>query len=217
MARKEFVVIGVGEFGTNVAITLAEFGAVVMAVDKEEKALELIADQVTYTICADASNPEVLKTLGIRNYDGAIVGMGHDLETSVLITMQLKEIGMPYIMVKAATELEGRILHKVGADKVIFPDRETGIRVANQIVNGNYFEAIELSDSYSIVEVDAPEAWIGKTLQELNIRAKYNLNVIGIRSLDEMNPAPGANDILREGDLLIVLGHNNDLKKITKL
>lgn len=217
MARKEFVVIGVGEFGTNVAITLAEFGAVVMAVDKEEKALELIADQVTYTICADASNPEVLKTLGIRNYDGAIVGMGHDLETSVLITMQLKEIGMPYIMVKAATELEGRILHKVGADKVIFPDRETGIRVANQIVNGNYFEAIELSDSYSIVEVDAPEAWIGKTLQELNIRAKYNLNVIGIRSLDEMNPAPGANDILKEGDLLIVLGHNNDLKKITKL
>lgn len=217
MAKKEFVVIGVGEFGTNVAITLAEFGAVVMAVDKEEKALELIADQVTYTICADASNPEVLKTLGIRNYDGAIVGMGHDLETSVLITMQLKEIGMPYIMVKAATELEGRILHKVGADKVIFPDRETGIRVANQIVNGNYFEAIELSDSYSIVEVDAPEAWIGKTLQELNIRAKYNLNVIGIRNLDEMNPAPGANDILREGDLLIVLGHNNDLKKITKL
>lgn len=217
MARKEFVVIGVGEFGTNVAITLAEFGAVVMAVDKEEKALELIADQVTYTICADASNPEVLKTLGIRNYDGAIVGMGHDLETSVLITMQLKEIGMPYIMVKAATELEGRILHKIGADKVIFPDRETGIRVANQIMNGNYFEVIELSDSYSIVEVDAPESWIGKTLQELNIRAKYNLNVIGIRSLDEMNPAPGANDILKEGDLLIVLGHNNDLKKITKL
>lgn len=217
MKRKEFVIIGLGQFGMNVAKTLSNSGATVMVVDKNEQCLEQIADQVTHTICADATNPEAMRQLGIRNYDGAIVGIGHELETSVLITIQLKEMGVPFVMAKAATDLEGRILHKVGADKVIFPDREMGIRVGNQIMNGNYFEALELSEQYSIVDVDVPAPWRGKTLRGLNIRSKYGVNVIGIRGLEEININPEADYELKEDDVLIVLGHNSDLQRLREM
>jgi trk system potassium uptake protein TrkA len=128
--------------------------------------------------------------------------------------MQLKELGVPFVMAKAATNLEGRILHKIGADKVIFPDREMGIRVGNQIMNGNYFEAIELSESYSIVDLDVPPAWVGKSLAELNVRSKYGVNVIGIRELETVNMNPAPKEKLKAEDVLIALGHNNELSKL---
>lgn len=217
MKRKEFVIFGVGEFGTNVAKTLANSGATIMVVDKDEKQLEIIAEFVTHSVCADATNPEAMKQLGIRNYDGAIVGIGHNLETSVLITMQLKEMGVPFIMVKASTDIEGRILAKVGADKVIFPDREMGIRIANEIMNGNYFEAIEVSEEYSIVDIAVPKSWVGKTLQEANIRSRYGVNVIGIRGLEETNINPPAHLTLAEEDILIILGHNTDIQELREI
>lgn len=214
MSKKEFVILGAGEFGTNVAKTLANSGATVMVVDKDEKQLEKIANSVTHSICADATVPEAMKQLGIRNYDGAIVGIGHNLETSVLITMQLKEMGVPYIMVKASTDIEGRILSKVGADKVIFPDREMGIRIGNEIMNGNYFEAIELSEEYSIVDMAVPDSWVGKTLQEINIRSRFGVSVIGVRGREETNINPHAEHQLTDDEILIVLGHNSDIQKL---
>ena len=217
MKRKEFVIFGVGDFGMNVAKTLANSGATVMVVDKEESQLEKIASEVTHTICADATNPEAMKQLGIRNYDGAIVGIGHNLETSALITMQLKEMDVPFIMVKASTDIEGRILTRVGADKVIFPDREMGIRVGNDIINGNYFEAIELSDEYSIVDMPVPTSWVGKTLQQLNVRSKYGISIIGIRGLEELNVNPAADYRLLAQDILIVLGHNTEIQRLREI
>ena len=217
MKRKEFVIFGVGDFGMNVAKTLANSGATVMAVDKEESQLEKIASEVTHTICADATNPEAMKQLGIRNYDGAVVGIGHNLETSALITMQLKEMDVPFIMVKASTDIEGRILTRVGADKVIFPDREMGIRVGNDIINGNYFEAIELSDEYSIVDMAVPRNWVGKTLQQLNVRSKYGISIIGIRGLEELNVNPAADYRLLAQDILIVLGHNTEIQRLREI
>ncbi|MCI5731213.1 MAG: TrkA family potassium uptake protein [Eubacterium sp.] len=217
MKRKEFVIFGVGDFGMNVAKTLANSGATVMVVDKEESQLEKIASEVTHTICADATNPEAMKQLGIRNYDGAIVGIGHNLETSALITMQLKEMDVPFIMVKASTDIEGRILTRVGADKVIFPDREMGIRVGNDIINGNYFEAIELSDEYSIVDMTVPTSWVGKTLQQLNVRSKYGISIIGIRGLEELNVNPAADYRLLAQDILIVLGHNTEIQRLREI
>ena len=217
MKRKEFVVFGVGDFGMNVANTLANSGATVMVVDKDESQLEKIASEVTHTICADATNPEAMKQLGIRNYDGAIVGIGHNLETSALITMQLKEMDVPFIMVKASTDIEGRILTRVGADKVIFPDREMGIRVGNDIMNGNYFEAIELSDEYSIVDMLVPSGWVGKTLQQLNVRSKYGISIIGIRGLEEFNVNPAADYTLHAQDILIVLGHNTEIQRLREI
>ncbi len=215
--KKEFVVIGMGQFGMSVARTLASSGAIVMAIDKDEKVLEQIANDVTHTICADLTNMEVMKQLGISNYDGAIVGMGNDLETNVLITIQLKEMKVPFIMSKATTELEGRILRKVGADRIIFPDKEMGYRIGNQIMHGNYFEAVELSDRYSIVDVDVPAGWVGKTLRELNVRARHGVSIIGIRGLEETNINPEPDYRLVEGDLLIVLGHNTDLNKLREM
>lgn len=217
MKGKEFVIIGLGNFGTNVAVTLANSGATVMVVDKDENKLEEIAEQVTYSICIDATNSVALKQLGIHNYDGVIVGIGHALETSVLIIMQLKEMGVPFVMAKAATNLEGRILHKVGADKVIFPDREMGIRVGNQIMNDNYFEAIELSERYSIVDLDVPQSWAGKSLTELNIRSRYGVSIIGIRGLESVNINPDPTEKLKSEDILIVLGDNTELKKLREM
>lgn len=214
---KEFVVIGLGSFGTNVALTLANSGATVMVVDQDEGKLEEIANEVTDTICADASNPAVLGQLGIGNYDGAVVGIGDNFEASVLIVMQLKELGIPYVMAKASTDLEGRILRKVGADKITFPDREMGIRAGNQIMNGNYFEAIEVSDRYSIVDLGVPAAWIGQSLAELDIRSRYGVNVIGIREADGVNINPAPEEKLQDGDILIVLGDNSQLKKIREM
>lgn len=214
MKRKEFVIFGVGDFGMNVAKTLSNSGATVMVVDKNENQLEKIASEVTHTICADATNPEAMKQLGIRNYDGAVVGIGHNLETSALITMQLEEMDVPFIMVKASTDIEGRILTRLGADKVIFPDREMGIRVANDIMNGNYFEAIELSEEYSIVDMMAPSDWVGRNLQQLNIRSKYGVSIIGIRGLEETNINPAAEYTLQPQDVLIVLGHNTEIQRL---
>ncbi len=217
MKRKEFVVFGVGDFGMNVAKTLSNSGATVMVVDQDERKLEIIASEVTHTICADATNPEAMKQLGIRNYDGAIVGIGHNLETSALITMQLEEMGVPFIMAKASTDIEGRILTRVGADKVIYPDREMGIRVGNDIINGNYFEAIELSDEYSIVDMAAPSGWVGKSLEQLNIRSRYGVSIIGIRGLEETTINPPANYRLQVQDVLIVLGHNTEIQGLREI
>ena len=214
MKRKEFVVFGVGDFGMYVAKTLANSGAAVMVVDKDEERLEQIASEVTRTICADATNPEAVKQLGIGNYDGAIIGIGRSLETSALITMQLKELNVPFIMAKASTDMEGRILSCIGADKVIFPDRAMGIRVGNDIMNGNYFEAIELSDEYSIVDMAVPANWAGKTLEQLNIRSRYGISIIGIRGLEETNVNPSAS---YAQDVLIVLGHNTEIQKLREM
>lgn len=215
--QKEFVIIGLGQFGINVAKTLANAGLTVMAVDKDEFVLEKVADEVTHTICMDATNPEAMKQLGIQNYDGAIVGMGHDLQTNVIITMQLKEMGVPYIMAKATTELEGRILRKIGADRVIFPDKEMGLRVGSEIMNGNYFEVVELSEKYSIVDILCPMTWSGKSLREVNIRSNYGVSVIGIRRREETYINPEPDYMIEEDDILIVLGHNNELQKLREI
>ncbi|MCH5252690.1 MAG: TrkA family potassium uptake protein [Lachnospiraceae bacterium] len=215
--EKEFVVIGLGQFGTNVAKTLESSGATVMVIDKDDRKLERIANEVTHAVCADATNSEAMHQLGLHNYDGAIIGIGHDLEANVLITIQLKEMGVPFVMTKASTDLEGRILHKVGADKVIFPDKEMGYRVGNQIMNGNYFEAIELSEKYSIVDMNVPDSWVGQTLRGLNIRSKYGVNVIGIRGVEEMNINPHPTDELKDEDILIVLGHNTELQRLREM
>ena len=192
MKRKEFVVFGVGDFGMYVAKTLANSGATVMVVDKDEERLEQIASEVTHTICADATNPEAVKQLGIGNYDGAIIGVGRSLETSALITMQLKELNVPFIMAKASTDMEGRILSRIGADKVIFPDR-------------------------SIVDMAVPSNWAGKTLEQLNIRSRYGISIIGIRGLEETNVNPPASYALHPQDILIVLGHNTEIQKLREM
>lgn len=213
--RKEFVVFGLGKFGLSVAKTLADNGCQVMAVDSEQSKVEEIAEDVTYAVCTDVTDAEAIHSLGIRNFDGAIVAIGENLEASVLVTIIAKEMGIPYVLAKAQTDLQAKVLKKVGADKIIFPEKESGIRIANNLVSGNFFDAIELSSKYSMVDFDVPKEWIGKSLRELNLRATKKINIIGIKRGGEFEITPDPDAPLQEGDILVIIGRNQTLSKLT--
>ncbi|ROR31513.1 trk system potassium uptake protein TrkA [Mobilisporobacter senegalensis] len=214
MDKKEFVVFGLGRFGWSVATTLAESGCEVLAVDDNEDKIKDIADIVTYAVKADATDSETLSTLGLSNFDGAVIAMSEDLEASVMATILVKELGIPYVLVKAQTDLHAKILKKVGADMVVFPEKETGMRVAHNLIMGNFFDAVELSSTYSLMELEPLDEWDGKSLKDLNLRSRYKLNVIGIKQDDELNINPDADDYITKNDVLIVIGKNEILNKL---
>ena len=213
--RKEFVVFGMGKFGTSVAKALADNGCQVMAVDSEQSKVEEIAEDVTYAVCTDVTDAEAIHSLGIRNFDGAIVAIGENLEASVLVTIISKEMGIPYVLAKAQSELQAKVLKKVGADKIIFPEKESGIRIANNLVSGNFFDAIELSAKYSMMDLDVPEEWVGKSLRELNLRATKKINIIGIKQEGEFEITPDPDAPLSADDVLVIIGKNQTLSKLT--
>lgn len=218
MAKKEFVVFGLGRFGRSVAATLAESGCGVLVVDDSQEKIQDMADIVTYAVKADVTDLEVLQELGISNFDGAVVAIGENFEASVMVTILSKELGIPYILAKAQNDLHAKILKKVGADVVVFPEKETGIRMAHNLMMGNFFNAIELSATSSLMEMDVPEQWDGHTLVELNIRAKYKINVIGLKRDNELDINPSAERPLSKDDVLVVIGDNDMLSKFkTKL
>ena len=213
-SRKEFVVFGLGKFGLSVAKALADNGCQVMAVDSEQSKVEIIAEDVTYAVCTDVTDADAIHSLGIRNFDGAIVAIGENLEASVLVTIIAKEMGIPYVLAKAQTELQAKVLKKVGADKIVFPEKETGIRIANNLVSGNFFDAIELSTKYSMMDFDVPEEWVGKSLRELNLRATKKINIIGIKHNDEFEITPDPDAPLLADDVLVIIGRNQTLSKL---
>lgn len=214
MARKEFVVFGLGRFGKSVATTLAEGGCEVMVVDNDEDKIHEIADYVTYAVRADVTEAEALESLGLSNFDGAVIAIGENLEASVMVTILVKELGVPYVLAKAQNELHAKVLKKVGADMVVFPEKETGIRIANNLMMGNFFDAIELSSTFSMMELDILQEWIGHSLRELNLRAKNKINVIGIKRDDQLNINPDADMPLERNDVLVIIGKNEILNKL---
>ncbi len=217
MKKQSYIVIGLSDFGMHIVRSLALSSVELLVIDQDEKKLEEVADIVLNTVCADAANPDVLSQLGISEFDGAIIDAEKDLERKVLITMQLKDLGVPNVIVKAVNELEGRVLHKVGADRVVQPDREVGIRVANQIVRGNYFEAIELPPDYCITDFAVPPAWFDKSIRELDIRGKHGVTVLSIHRSEEryLNPAPDF--VLQSGDIAVLLGEVEETKRLREL
>lgn len=215
MAKKEFVVFGLGRFGASVAKALADNGCQVMAVDSEQSKVEAIADAVTYAVCTDVTDAEAIQSLGIRNFDGAIVAIGENLEASVMVTILAKEMGIPYILAKAQTNLQAKVLKKVGADMIVFPEQETGIRIAHNLVHGNFFDAIELSTQYSMMDFAVPEEWVGKSLRELNVRATKKINIIGIKRAGTLEITPEPDAPLLADDVLIIIGKNQALSKLT--
>ncbi len=217
MDTKQFVIFGLGRFGKSVATTLAESGCEVLVVDEDQDTINEMADIVTYAVKADATDPEVLKTLGISNFDGAIIGMGENLEASVMITILVKEMGIPYVLTKAQTDLHAKILKKVGADMVVFPEKETGIRIANNLVMGNLFDSVEISSTYSMIELEALHEWVGKNFLELNLRARLKINVIGIKKKNELNINPDPEDAIQAEDILILIGRNDILNKLVAM
>ncbi|PKM55251.1 MAG: potassium transporter Trk [Firmicutes bacterium HGW-Firmicutes-5] len=213
-SRNDFVVFGLGKFGRSVAETLAYNGKEVLAIDIKEEVIQDVADLVTHAVQADVTDGDALKALGIGNFDVAVVAISNNLQASIMATILAKELGVPYVLAKAQNEIHKRVLEKVGADKVIFPEREIGTRIANNLISENFIDYIELSIDHSIVEIEVMVEWVGKTLKELNMRANYGINVMAIRKDEKIIITPGADFILQPSDVLVVIGSNEDLRKI---
>lgn len=212
MSVKTFAIIGMGRFGSSVAKTLFDMGYDVMAIDTSEERIQEHIQYVTYAIKADSTDENALKKLGIRNFDIVVVAIGEDIQASILTTLILKEQGVKNITVKAQNERHGKVLYKVGADRVVFPERDMGSRLAHHLVSPNILDFIELADDYSVAEVAVGEKVVGKTLLELNIRAKFGVNVVAIKSGSIINIAPIADEMIQLDDILVVIGENDDLR-----
>lgn len=211
---KTFLVIGLGRFGTAVARELCQLGHQVLAVDSSAARVQAVVDEVTHAVAADARDPDVLSSLGAEEYDCAVVAVGNDVGSSALITLRLKEAGVPKVVCKAQSHVHKRLLEKIGADKVIFPEHEMGIKVAQGLAHSSLLNFIELSPEYAIIEIELPHDWAGKTIRELNIRAKYGVNVIAVRSGQEMCVAPGAEYVMQAEDKPIVLGRESAISAV---
>ena len=214
---KSYIVIGLGRFGAQVARELCKLGCEVLAVDISSELVNHVANDVTHAVTGDGQDKEVLRALGTGEFDCGIVAIGDDLAASVLVTMNLKELGVPQVICKASDETHRRVLQKLGADRVVVPEKEYAGRLARSLASHNVLDYIELSDEYGIVEVPAPDAWNGKNLKELNVRAKLGVNILAIRREGKINVSPAAEFAIHSGDILVVLGDSMALKKVQKL
>ncbi len=216
---KNFIVIGLGRFGTAVARELFDLGYEVLAVDKHSEKVQAIADKVTHAVTGDACDPAVLRSLDPQAYDCAVVAMSDDIGNSALVTMLLKEMGIAEIVCKARNHTHKKVLMRIGADRVVFPEHEMGIKLAQGLVHSNILNYIELSDSCGIVELPLPTTWEKKSIAELNVRAAYHVNVIAIRREDsgELQVSPGGEYGFQKGDILVILGKNEDTDRLLTL
>lgn len=210
---KQFAVFGLGSFGKSVALTLQSFGCDVIAVDNCYEKIQDIADSVSYAMCGDVTEPEFMKAIGARNLDGAVIAVSENLEAAIMATMISKEMGISYVLVKAMDELQGKILEKIGADSIVYPEIDMGERVAKKLISTEFIDWIELSPDYSLTEKLLPKQWEGKSLAELRVREKYGINVIGILKEDKMDMALDPSKPLQPDDMLFIIGKNSDLEK----
>lgn len=218
MNNKQFVVIGLGRFGSSVAKTLYESGHDVLAIDKDEDLVQEISDSVTHAVQMDATDENALRTLGLRNFDVAVITIGSSIQASVMVTLIVKELGVKHIIAKGNSEIHAKVLYKIGADRVVLPEKDMGVRVAHNLVSSNILDYIELSPDYSIIEIEVPNTWLGKTLRELNVRATFGINIMAIRKADDVvNISPNADDVIEESDILIAIGASDELSKLENM
>ncbi len=213
---KQFAVIGCGRFGQSVAKTLFSLGNDVMVIDIDEEKIQEISDSVTHAVQADVMEEFTLKELGISNFDVVIVSMGSNLEASIMATLMAKELGVKRVIAKAQSEIHGKVLSKIGADKVIFPERDMGVRVAHNLVSTNILDFIELSPDYSIAEIACLKEWEDKTLRELRLPTKYGINVMAIKRDKNINVSPYADDMIKNGDIIVVIGSTQNIRRVEK-
>ena len=214
---KSYVVIGLGRFGSEVARSLCRQGCEVLALDEKSDLVQQISSDVTHAAVADAQDKEVLRALGVREFDCAIIAIGDSLSDSILATMNVKELGVPLVICKAHDETHRQVLLKLGADRVVIPEKEQAVRLAKGLSSRSALDYIELSDECGIIELPAPKAWIGKCLRELNVRAKLGINILAIRSGNRLNVTPAPDRPIRDSDILVVMGYNASLEKVQKL
>lgn len=214
--KKEFVVVGLGRFGGSIVRELIEQGADVMAIDKDSQRVDEFANIATQAVVADTTDESVLKSLGIRNFEHVIVAIGENIQASILTTLMLKEIGVKKITVKAQNDYHAKVLDKIGADKVVHPERDMGIRIAHNMLSNNVLDYLELSDEHSIMEVKANERLAGYTLIGLDIRANYGINIVAIKRGKDIIVSPQADMEIQLEDILIIIGSDADINRFEK-
>lgn len=214
---KSYIVIGLGKFGTEAAKRLYELGGEVLAIDRKAELVQPLSALVTQAVVGDARDKEVLRALGVKDFECAVVAIGDNLADSVLATMNLKELGVPYIVCKASDETHRQVLMKLGADKVVIPEQEHADRLAKNLSSPNVLDYIELSEECGIIDIPAPKDWQGKSLKELNVRAKLGVNIIAVKREGEINVSPAADYRIASNDIMVILGATAALDAVQKL
>ncbi|WJH32272.1 TrkA family potassium uptake protein [Paenibacillus aurantius] len=212
MKPSQYAVIGLGRFGSSLAKELVELGYEVLGIDKNEEIVDEMDAYLTHTVVADSNDEEVLRSLGIRNFDCAVVAIGDDIQASILTAIILKDLGVKKVVGKALSALHGKVLERVGVDRVIYPERDMGVRVAHQLVSPNLLDYIELSKEYTIAELSATRKLSGKSLKELDTRARFGCSVVAINKKDGVIIAPTAEDVVQENDIMVVIGTNEQIE-----
>lgn len=216
MAQKlQFFIAGLGRFGTSVAMSLEKMGYDVMAMDTDENVVQGLSDTLGYVVCADASDEKNLAAIGAGNADVAVVSIG-ELGASLMTTLLLKDMGVKKIIVKALDELHGKMLTKIGADKVIYPDVEMGIRVAHNLISPGIVDYIEMDNNLTILSIRLPKDWTGETLITLDVRRRYDITVVAIKRNGDVYVNPRPDMPFLEGDMLIILGETERVRKVTE-
>lgn len=212
---KQYAVIGLGRFGTSIARTLFKLGQEVLVIDTDEERLRYVSEEVTHTLLADTTDVNVLKNIGIKNFDVVVVAIGENVQSNIMTVLLLKELGVKYVLAKALNKMQGRVLEKIGADRVVYPERDMGKRIAHNLVSANLVDFIELTQELRISEVIAQREMDGKSLKALNMRSRYNVNVILIKRVDgEVVLSPGAEDVIHHGDVMLLVGEKNAMDKL---
>ncbi|PYZ97809.1 potassium transporter Trk [Alteribacter lacisalsi] len=214
--RKQFAIIGMGRFGSSMCKELHRMNHEVLAIDKDETKLNAVKAYATHTVTADATDEQVLIDAGIRNFDHAIVAIGEDIQASILCTLHLKDFDINQVWVKAQNDYHHKVLDKIGADRVFHPESDMGQRIAEYLTSEKVIDYIDLSDEYSIIETLATPKVKGKSLADLDIRARFGCTIIAIKQKNKVDVTPHPEDTLNPGDLLVVIGHKNDLRRFQK-
>ncbi len=212
MKQSQFIIIGLGRFGSSIGRELIQLGHEVLGVDRdEEKVLEL-SNVLTHVVEADATEEEELRSIGARNFDVGVVAIGDDIQASILATILLKELGVKKVVAKAVSDLHGRVLERMGVDRVVYPERDMGVRVAHQLVSPNLLDYIELSKQYTIAELAVPHCLSGKSLDDVNPRGRFGCSIVAINKPRGIIIAPVAKDVLIEKDVMVVIGTNQQIE-----
>ncbi|HHY11267.1 MAG TPA: TrkA family potassium uptake protein [Firmicutes bacterium] len=214
--QKQFAIIGLGRFGSSLARTLAKLGAEVLAVDLDPEKVRAIAPVVTEAVEADATSQSVLTELGVKNFDVAVVAIS-GFEASLLVTLYLKQLGAGQVVVKAASDVHARILESVGADTVVFPEKDMGRRLAYSLVSGSVIDYIELSEDYGVIEIAVQGALVGRTLRNLDLRNKMGFNIVAIKRDNQVNMYVNPDEPLHETDVMIAIGPNDGIRRLNEI
>jgi trk system potassium uptake protein TrkA len=213
MKMNQFVIIGLGRFGSSLGTELINLGYEVLGVDRDEEKVQELSNVLTHAVVADATEEEVLRSIGARNFDCGVVAIGDDIQASILATILLKDLGVKKVVAKAVSDLHGRVLERVGVDRIIYPERDMGIRVAHQLVSPNLLDYIELSKQYTIAELAVPQCLSGKSLDDVNPRGRFGCSIVAINKPKGIIIAPVAKDVLSKDDVMVVIGTNDQIEQ----